>query len=88
MAPPCLEKCAGTPVSCNAGFRGLALCLFGGDALAGGMKPVAIVISFDVGKPVMPASIPHWITSLVHEFAFDRAEAAFHRSVALRRLRR
>jgi hypothetical protein len=42
------------------------------------MKPLAIVISFDVGKQVMPHSIPGWITSLVHEFGFDRTKAAFH----------
>jgi hypothetical protein len=42
------------------------------------MKPLAIVISFDIGKQVMPGSIPGWITSFMHEFGFDRAKAAFH----------
>jgi len=45
------------------------------------MEPLAIVISFDVGKQVVPGSIPGWITSQVHEFGFDRANAAFHWSV-------
>jgi hypothetical protein len=45
------------------------------------MQPLAIVISFDVDEQVMPGSIPGWITSLVHEFGFDRAKAAFHWSV-------
>ncbi len=43
------------------------------------MKPLAIVISFDVSEQVMPGSIPGWITSFMHEFGFDRAKAAFHR---------
>ena len=42
------------------------------------MKPLTIVISFDVGKQVMPGNIPGWIASLVHEFGFNRAKAAFH----------
>jgi hypothetical protein len=29
----------------------------------------------------MPFSIPGWITSLVYEFCFDRAKAAFHQGV-------
>ena len=29
----------------------------------------------------MPGSFPGWIASVVHEFSFDRAEAAFHRGV-------
>ena len=45
------------------------------------MDPLTIVVSFDVGEQVMPGSIPGWITSLVHEFGFDRAKAAFHRGV-------
>ena len=59
----------------------MALCLFGGDIPEGGMDPLTIVVSFDVGEQVMPGSIPGWITSLVHEFGFDRAKAAFHRGV-------
>jgi len=42
------------------------------------MKPLAIVIAFDVGKLLVSASIPGRIISLVHELGFDRAEAAFH----------
>jgi hypothetical protein len=29
----------------------------------------------------MPGSFPGWIASVVHEFGFDRAKAAFHRGV-------
>jgi hypothetical protein len=39
------------------------------------MQPLATVIAFDVGKQVMPGSIPGWIASLLHEFRFDRAKA-------------
>ena len=28
------------------------------------MKPLTIVVSFDVGKQVMPGGIPGWITAL------------------------
>lgn len=45
------------------------------------MKPLAIVISFDVGKQVMPGSIAGWIASLVHELGFQGAEPAFHRRI-------
>ena len=45
------------------------------------MKPLTIVISFDVSEQIMPCSIPVWIASLVHEFGFDRAKAAFHRGI-------
>jgi hypothetical protein len=45
------------------------------------MKPLTIVVSFDVEKQVMPGSIAGWIGSLVHEFGFDRAEAALHRGI-------
>ena len=45
------------------------------------MEPLTIVISFDIGEQVMPGSIPGWIASLVHEFGFDRAKAAFHRGI-------
>src|SRR5208283_4503579 len=42
---------------------------------------LTIVISFDVSEQVMPGSFPGWIASVVHEFSFDSAEAAFHRGV-------
>ena len=45
------------------------------------MEPVTIVICFDVGKQVMPGSISAWVASLVHEFGFDRAKAAFRRGI-------
>ena len=45
------------------------------------MDPLTIVVSFDVGEQVVPCGIPCWITSLVHEFGFDRAKAAFHRRI-------
>jgi hypothetical protein len=34
----------------DTGLYGLALCLFGGDIPEGGMEPLTIVISFDVGE--------------------------------------
>jgi hypothetical protein len=43
------------------------------------MKPLIIVISIDVSEQIVPGSIPGWVASLVHEFGFDRANAAFHR---------
>ena len=45
------------------------------------MKPLAIVVSFDVGEQVVPGGIPGLVTSLVHEFGFDRAKAAFRRGI-------
>jgi hypothetical protein len=45
------------------------------------MKPLTIVVYFDIGEQVVPGSIPGWVASLVHEFGFDRAEAAFHRGI-------
>jgi hypothetical protein len=45
------------------------------------MKPLTIVVSFDVGEQVVPGNIPGWVASLVHEFSFQSAEAAFHRGV-------
>jgi hypothetical protein len=45
------------------------------------MQPLTIVVSFDVGEQVVPGGIPGWITSLVHEFSFDRAKAAFYRGI-------
>ena len=45
------------------------------------MKPLTIVISFDVGEQVVPGGIPGWVASLVHEFGFDSAEATFHRGI-------
>ena len=40
------------------------------------MDPQTVVASFDVGEQVVPVSIPSWAANLVHEFGFDRAEAA------------
>ena len=65
----------------DTGLSGLALCLFGGDIPEGGMEPLAIVVSFDVDEQVVPGGIPGWVASLVHEFGFQSAEAAFHRCV-------
>ena len=45
------------------------------------MKPLAIVVSFDVGEQVVPGGIPGWVASLVHEFGFQSAEATFHRCI-------
>ncbi len=43
------------------------------------MEPLTIVVSFDVDD--VPGGIPGWVASLVHEFGFQSAEAAFHRCV-------
>jgi hypothetical protein len=59
----------------------LALCLFGGDIPDGGMKPLTIIVSFDVGEQVVPGGIPGWLASQVHEFGFQSAEATFNRGV-------
>jgi hypothetical protein len=45
------------------------------------MKPLTIVVSFDVGEQVVPGGISGFIASLVHEFSFQSAEAAFHRCI-------
>ena len=45
------------------------------------MKPLAIVDPSDVGEQVVPGGIPGLVTSLVHEFGFDRAKADFHRGI-------
>ena len=50
------------------------------------MKPLTIVISFDVNEQIAPCGLPGPVASLMHEFGFDRAKAAFHRGIALRRL--
>jgi hypothetical protein len=42
------------------------------------MKPLTIVISFDVNEQIVPGSLPSRVASLMHEFGFDRAKAAFH----------
>jgi hypothetical protein len=42
----------------DTGLSGLALCLFWGDIPEGGMKPLTIVISFDVSEQVVPGGIP------------------------------
>jgi hypothetical protein len=59
----------------------MALCLFGGDIPEGGMKPLTIVVSFDVGEQVVPGGIPGFVAGLVHEFSFQSAKAAFHRGI-------
>ena len=45
------------------------------------MEPLTIVVSFDVGEQVVSGGIPGWVASLVHEFGFQSAEAAFHRCI-------
>ena len=56
----------------------MALRLFGGDVPEGGMEPLTIVVSFDVGEQVVPGGIPGWVASQVHEFGFQSAKATFH----------
>src|ERR1700747_26652 len=45
------------------------------------MKPLTIVVSFDVGEQVVPGGIPGWVANLVHEFSFQSAKAAFYRCI-------
>ena len=45
------------------------------------MKPLTIAISFDVNEQIVPGSLPGRAASLMHEFGFDRAKAAFHRGI-------
>ncbi len=59
----------------------MALCLFGRDIREGGMKPLTIIVSFDVGEQVVWGGVPGFVTSLVHDFGFQTAETAFHRCV-------
>jgi len=44
----------------------------------GGMKPLTIVVSFDVGEQVVPSSIQSGVARLMHELGFHATEAAFH----------
>jgi hypothetical protein len=39
------------------------------------MKPLMIIVSFDVGEQVVPGGIPSFVASLVHEFGFQIAES-------------
>src|SRR6202023_3935434 len=41
------------------------------------MKPLTIVVSFDVGEQVVPGGIPGSVASQAHEFGFQSAKAAF-----------
>jgi hypothetical protein len=45
------------------------------------MKPLTIGVSVDGGEQVGPGGLPGWVASLMHEFGFQIAEAAFHRSI-------
>jgi hypothetical protein len=56
----------------------LALCLFGGDIPDGGMEPLTIVVSFDVGEQVALGSIACWIADLVNKFGFHGSKVALH----------
>src|SRR2546430_6264142 len=67
-----------SPDLVDIGLSGLALCLFGGVIPESGMKPLTIVVSFDVGEQVVPGGIPGWVASQVHEFGFQSAKATFH----------
>src|SRR5256886_6937165 len=73
-------KCGDCPSSdlVDIGLSGLAFCLFGGDIPESGMKPLTIVVSFDVGEQVVPGGIPGWVASQVHEFGFQSGKATFH----------
>ena len=45
------------------------------------MKPLTIVVSFDIGEEIVLGGIAGFVASLVHEFSFQRAEATFHRCI-------
>jgi hypothetical protein len=62
-------------------LSGSALCLFWGDVPEGGVEPLTIVVSFDVGEQVMPRGLPGFVASMVHEFDFQSAEAALRRGI-------
>jgi hypothetical protein len=63
----------------DTGLSGSAFCLFGRDIPENGMEPLTIVVSFDVDEQIVPGGILVWVASLMHEFSFQSAEAAFHR---------
>jgi hypothetical protein len=52
----------------DTGSSDLALCLFGRDIPEGGMKPLTIVVYFDIGEQVVPGSIPGWVASVSIHF--------------------
>ena len=52
-----------------------------GDISEGGIEPLTIVVSFDIGEQLSFRYFPRGKTGLVHEFGFQSAEAAFHRCV-------
>jgi hypothetical protein len=54
-----------SPDLVDTGSSGLALCLFGADVPEGGMKPLTVVISLDVGEQVVPGGIPRWVARSV-----------------------
>jgi hypothetical protein len=62
----------------DTGLRGFRLCLTGGDVSDGGVDPLTIVITFDIGEQVAPGGIPIEIFALVDELGFQRAEEALH----------
>jgi hypothetical protein len=62
----------------DTGLSGLALRLFGGDVPEGGMEPLTIVVSFDVGEQVALGSIACWIADLVNKFGFHGSKVALH----------
>lgn len=55
--------------------------LFGGDIAEGVSEPLTIGASFDAGEQAVPAGIPGCVASLVHEFGFPSAKAAFQRCI-------
>jgi hypothetical protein len=65
----------------DTGLSGSAFCLFGRDIPENGMEPLTIVVSFDVDEQIVPGGILVWVASLMHEFSFQSAEAAFHRCI-------
>jgi hypothetical protein len=66
------------PALVDTGSRGFSLCLFWRDVAEGGVKPLTIIVSFDIGKQVSFRCFARGIRGLVDEFGFQRSKAAFH----------
>jgi hypothetical protein len=63
----------------DTGLRGLKLCLFGGDVPEGGVEPLTVVVSFDIGEQVTLGRLAGRIGGVVNQLGFEGVEPAFHR---------
>src|SRR5512132_3151630 len=69
------------PRKVDTGLRGLKLCLFGGDVPEGGVEPLTVVVSFDIGEQVSLGRLAGRIGGVVNQLGFERVEPAFHRRI-------